>query len=144
MKLKSAASAKTRAGTKRLAPVEEYMNPSHLDELKGRLLALRDECMKDIARANEEEVVERVPTPDEADLSDQRMEIENRARTMERLIHTKREIDAAIRRIEEGEYGYCEETGEEIGLERLRANPLARFILEVQDRREQAARMRGV
>lgn len=128
---------------KKAPPVEEYMNPSHLDEFKAHLLQMRETCLRDLAHANEGGIEEAQPEPDDADRSDQRMEIENRARTIGRLVHRKREIDAAFRRIEEGEYGYCEETGEEIGLPRLRANPLARYTIEVQSRREHAQRLRA-
>lgn len=129
--------------SKKADPIEEYMNASHLEEFKARLLQMRAVCSRDIANAKEGAVEEREPAPDDVDRSDQRMEIENRARTVERLLHSNLEIDSALRRIEEGEYGYCEESGDEIGLDRLRANPLARYTFEVQSRREHMGRLRA-
>ncbi|WP_018079168.1 TraR/DksA family transcriptional regulator [Thiobacillus denitrificans] len=123
--------------------VQEYMNESHLEEFKASLLQMRQKCLMDIENANEGGNEELSPAPDNADRSDQRMEIENRARNIERLVNLKREIEAALRRIEGGEFGYCEESGDEIGLDRLRANPLARYSFEAQSRLEHLGKLRA-
>ncbi|OZA27578.1 MAG: hypothetical protein B7X93_08875 [Hydrogenophilales bacterium 17-61-9] len=129
---------------KKPVPVDEYMNTSHLGEFKSSLLRMREVCLQDLANAHDDAIEDRVPAPDDVDRSDQRMEMESRARTIERLSYLKREIDSALRRIEEGEFGYCEESGDEIGLPRLRANPLARYTIEVQSRREHMGRLKAV
>ncbi len=77
----------------------------------------------------------------QADIAD-RASLETEAgvelRTRNRYLKLISKIDAAIRRIEEGDYGYCEETGEPIGLKRLEARPVATLSIEAQERHEKA------
>src|SRR6185503_15966167 len=79
----------------------------------------------------------------QADIAD-RASLETEAgvelRTRNRYLKLISKIDSAIRRIEEGEYGYCEETGEPIGLKRLEARPVATLCLEAQERHERKER----
>ena len=78
---------------------------------------------------------------DEADEAAAR-EIDFRDAAKAALISARcEEIEAALRRIDSGEYGWCEETGEPIGLQRMIANPLSRFSLEAQERREAMSRL---
>lgn len=80
---------------------------------------------------------------DEVDQSSARIEHETRLRASGVLSERLREIEAAINRLRGGEYGICQKTGEEIALPRLKANPLARYTLEVQQRLEDGKRIFG-
>lgn len=78
---------------------------------------------------------------DEADISAERDEHATRFRALSVLQARLTEIDAAIDRLRSGGYGICEETGEPIAVERLRANPLARYTVEAQEHRERGSRL---
>lgn len=115
---------------------EEYMGPKQLAYFKEKLLSWRqellDESMDTLAHLKEEnwqesDVNDRASV--EADAS-----LELRTRNRYRKLIDK--IDAALRRIEKGTYGYCEETGEEIGVKRLEARPIATLSIEAQERHE--------
>lgn len=119
---------------------EEYMNPKQLDYFKKKLLSWRqellDESMDTLNHLKEEnwqeaDVNDRASV--EADAS-----IELRTRNRYRKLIDK--IDAALRRIENKTYGYCEETGEEIGVKRLEARPIATLSIEAQERHEKYER----
>jgi len=73
---------------------------------------------------------------DEAERATRESENTLELRTRDRYRKLLNKIDAALKRIEEGSYGYCEETGEEIGLRRLEARPIATLTLDAQERRE--------
>lgn len=119
---------------------DDYMNAAQLEFFRERLLALQAEL-----RENSEEtrthLRETVATPDEADRATQEEEqvLEQRIRDRElKLLH---KVEAALRRIEDGTYGYCEATGEPIGIGRLLARPTATLSLEEQERHERAERL---
>ena len=78
--------------------------------------------------------------PDPNDRATQESEFGLELRTRDRERKLLRKINSALARIDEGTYGYCEETGEEIGLKRLEARPVATLCLEAQERREMAER----
>ena len=120
---------------------EEYMCDLHLEYFRQKLLRWKADLLKDSVETlhhlqeethNEPDVVDRAST--ETDRA-----IELRTRDRERKLLSK--IDAALRRIEEGEYGYCEEAGEEIGLLRLEARPTATLSLNAQERHEREERV---
>jgi len=120
--------------------VDDYMNDAQLEFFRERLLALQAEL-----RENSEEtrthLRETIATPDEADRATQEEEqvLEQRIRDRElKLLH---KVEAALRRIEDGTYGYCEATGEPIGVGRLLARPTATLSLEEQERHERAERL---
>ena len=111
---------------------EPYMNPRQLKYFKKKLLGWKEELL---AGANETKRVLKEETIRETDHLDQStidsiMALRLRARDREFKLLQK--IESALERIEEGTYGYCEETGEEIGLKRLEARPIATLSLEAQ------------
>jgi RNA polymerase-binding transcription factor DksA len=81
---------------------------------------------------------------DEADVAMSRQEREDHERALARAQRTLIEADAALARLREGAYGWCEETGEAIAFERMQANPLARFSAEAQEKWEKIDRLRGL
>ena len=78
--------------------------------------------------------------PDPNDRATQESEFGLELRTRDRERKLLKKINSALIRIDEGDYGYCDETGEEIGLKRLQARPVATLTLEAQERREKAER----
>ncbi|OOC09105.1 MULTISPECIES: RNA polymerase-binding protein DksA [Thioalkalivibrio] len=115
---------------------EPYMNPRQLDYFRRKLEAWRAELI-----AESEETLEHLRTetwqePDPSDRATHEADagVELRTRDRERKLLTK--IDEALARIERGEYGYCEETGEPIGLERLEIRPIATLSVAAQEAHE--------
>lgn len=115
---------------------EEYMNKNQLEYFKQKLLAWREELITE-----SQETINNLKEENwqEHDLSD-RASLETEAgvelRTRNRYLKLIGKIDSALRRIEEGNYGYCEETGDPIGLKRLEARPIATMTIEAQERHE--------
>jgi DnaK suppressor protein len=115
---------------------EPFMNERHRMYFRAKLLAWKEE----IVRQNRETLhVLHEDSSQHADIADRATSetdraLELRARDRQRKLINK--IDAAIARIEDGSYGYCEETGEPIGLRRLEARPIATLSLEAQERHE--------
>lgn len=134
-KKKTQAPASAPKGYKPTAK-EEYMNANQLQYFKEKLLAWRQELL-DESRETLEHLKEE--NWHEADIAD-RASIETEAgvelRTRNRYLKLISKIDSALRRIDSGEYGYCEETGEPIGLKRLEARPIATLSIEAQERHE--------
>jgi len=115
---------------------EPYMNPQQIEYFRGKLLKWREDLQKESAETlhhmqeespNEPDVNDRAST--ETDRS-----LELRARDRERKLILK--INQALERIDNGTYGYCEETGVPIGIARLDARPIATLCLEAQERHE--------
>lgn len=117
-------------------PEDEYMNEDHLEFFKALLLSSQEELL-DNAHATTNHLKEQVSTPDPADRATQEEEyaLELRTRDRERKLLVK--LQASLRQIEDGSYGFCVDTGEPIGLRRLLARPTATLSLEAQERREQ-------
>ena len=115
---------------------EPFMNERQREYFRRKLLAWKD----DILRESRETLVvlqsDNENLPDLADRASSETDrsIELRARDRQRKLIAK--IDAALGRIEDGSYGYCEETGEPISLKRLDARPIATFSIEAQERHE--------
>lgn len=131
------------AMTKEYRPSEDepFMNERQLEYFRAKLLAWKEEILEEsrstIATLQQDTVAE-------ADLADRATSetdrsIELRTRDRQRKLIAK--IDAALRRIEDGAYGYCEETGEPIALSRLEARPIATLSLEAQERHERRERV---
>ena len=115
---------------------EEFMNPMMREFFRQRLLEWRAELLKESGQTllNMQEVSLHEPDiADRASLETERA-LELRTRDRERKLISK--IDSALRRIDTGDYGYCDETGEPIGLRRLIARPIATLSLEAQERHE--------
>lgn len=121
-------------------PAGDYMNAQQLEFFRRLLQKMRDELLENgqstIAHLQETEA-----TPDEADRATQEEEhvLEQRIRDRERKQLHK--IDSALDRIANGTYGYCEVSGEPIGLRRLMARPTATLSIEEQERHERAERL---
>ncbi|TXF11544.1 RNA polymerase-binding protein DksA [Pelomicrobium methylotrophicum] len=121
-------------------PQGDYMNPAQLEWFRARLLDMLKACREEL-RGLRSEKSGFDSSGDEADAAAAR-EIDFRDAAKAALISARcEEIEAALRRIDSGEYGWCEETGEPIGLQRMIANPLSRFSLEAQARREAMSRL---
>lgn len=120
---------------------EPYMNPRQLAYFRGRLLEwrkkVRHEYEESFLRMREEKARDADVVDQGASEAGLHMDLKSRERALNLLV----QIDAALQRIEEGTYGYCEETGEEIGIKRLEARPLATLCVEAQEKMEQLARM---
>ena len=117
---------------------EEFMNPLQLAYFRKKLLDWKNELISgasDTILGLSEETLQKPDAADRAQLEAD-ASILLRARDRERKLISK--IDAALRRIEDGTYGYCEETGEPIGLKRLEARPVATLSLEAQEMHEKA------
>ena len=120
---------------------EPFMNERQLEYFKQKLLNWKE----DILRESRETVTHlQAETENHPDLADRASSETDRAlelRTRDRQRKLISKIDDALRRIEEGAYGYCEETGEPIGLARLSARPIATLSLEAQERHERRERV---
>ena len=116
------------------------MNPQQREYFRAKLLQWREELLKESSETlqhMQEESLHEADMTDRATLETDRF-TELRTRDRERKLISK--IDAAMRRIEEGTYGYCEETGEPIGVRRLDARPIATLSVEAQERHERMER----
>jgi DnaK suppressor protein len=126
----------------RKAPVSEYMSQPQLDFFRGRLIEMQKELLEK-ADVTSEHLREHEVEPDPTDQAtiEEEYALELRARDRERKLLKK--IDESLRRIEDGSYGWCEETGEPIGIPRLLARPTATLTIEAQARRELKQKMYG-
>jgi DnaK suppressor protein len=142
---KTAPDKKSMAKTTPASPkgAESYMNKSQLSEFRGILARMLETCEEEWVDARNAMRGEDERLVDAADQSEAYLRKEEARNMADRLARKKMEIEVALRRIENGDYGYCEETGEEIGLERLRANPLARLSIDAATRSEYLSRTRG-
>jgi len=119
---------------------EEYMSPGQLEHFNQILTYWKDELMGEVDRTVHHMQDEAANFPDPNDRATQESEFGLELRTRDRERKLIRKITSALNRIEDGSYGYCEETGEEIGLKRLEARPVATLCLEAQERREMSER----
>lgn len=120
---------------------ESFMNARQKEYFRRKLNAWRDELQQDSSETVRHLQQDTAAEPDLADRASTETDraIELRTRDRERKLISK--IDEALRRIEEGTYGYCEETGEPIGIRRLEARPTATLSLEAQERHERRERV---
>ncbi|NIW23336.1 MAG: RNA polymerase-binding protein DksA [Gammaproteobacteria bacterium] len=119
---------------------ESYMNSGQLEHFRLLLMNWKQELMEEVDRTMLHMKDEAANFPDPNDRATQESEFGLELRTRDRERKLLRKIDSALQRIEDGSYGYCEETGEEIGLRRLEARPVATLCVEAQERRELAER----
>lgn len=120
---------------------EPFMNDRQREYFRGKLLVWKDEILREAKETLVTLQKESENHPDIADRASSETDraIELRARDRQRKLIAK--IDAAVARIDDGSYGYCEETGEPISLKRLEARPIATLSLEAQERHERNERV---
>ena len=119
---------------------EPYMSEGQIEHFRQLLNAWKQELMEEVDRTMLHMKDDAANFPDPSDRATQESDFGLELRTRDRERKLLRKIDSALLRIEEGSYGYCEETGDEIGLRRLEARPVATLCLEAQERRELAER----
>ena len=119
---------------------EPFMNPMQLEYLRQKLLRWRAELLQESNETLQHLQEESLSEPDIADRASLETDraLELRTRDRERKLISK--IDEALKRIEDGTYGYCEETAEPISLRRLEARPIATLSIEAQERHERMER----
>lgn len=115
---------------------EPFMNERQKSYFRTKLIAWKNDILREARETLENLQSENANLPDLADRASSETDraIELRARDRQRKLIAK--IDAALQRIDEGTYGYCEETGEPIALRRLDARPIATLSIEAQERHE--------
>ena len=119
---------------------EDYMNEKQLEHFREILLGWKVELMQEADRTVHHMQHEASNFPDPNDRATQESEFGLELRTRDRERKLLKKIDQALVRIDDGSYGFCEETGDEIGLQRLEARPVATLGVEAQERREVAER----
>jgi len=120
----------------RPAQDEPFMNDRQLEYFRRKLLEWRNDLLADSRDTIEGLQDGTRAIPDVADRASEETDRALELRTRDRQRKLVSKIDAALRRIDEGEYGYCEVTGEPISLKRLDARPIATMSLEAQERHE--------
>jgi DnaK suppressor protein len=152
-KAKSAESSKKASGSSaKGAPLtdaellkmseKDYMNAAQLEFFRTKLQTLKEDILKHASETTEH-LRENILVPDPADRAtiEEEHALELRTRDRERKLLKK--VEQALARIDSGDYGWCEETGEAIGLSRLIARPTANLSLEAQERRELRQKLFG-
>ncbi|MGN6728390.1 MAG: RNA polymerase-binding protein DksA [Rhodanobacteraceae bacterium] len=127
----------------RPSPKEEYMGPKQLAYFRNKLRDWRDQLVEESRQTMENLREEVRDVGDDAERATRETENSLELRTRDRYRKLISKIDKALRRIEEGRYGFCEETDEEIGIERLEARPIATLSLDAQERREHLQKQMG-
>jgi DnaK suppressor protein len=122
---------------------EAYMNSVQLDHFRNILNGWKRDLMEEVDRTVSHMKDEAANFPDPNDRATQEEEFSLELRTRDRERKLIRKIDEALKRVEDGSYGYCLETGEEIGVKRLEARPVATLTIEAQERRERRERQYG-
>jgi len=115
---------------------EEYMNTEQLEFFRQKLTVWRDELVEESRETISNLQTEVRDVGDEAERATRETENSLELRTRDRYRKLINKINKTLVRLDEGDYGYCEETGEEIGLERLQARPIATLSLDAQERWE--------
>jgi len=122
---------------------EQYMNKEQLEHFRTILNTWKRDLMQEVDRTVLHMKDEAANFPDPNDRATQESEFSLELRTRDRERKLIRKIEEAIKRIEDGSYGYCVETGEEIGIKRLEARPVATLCVEAQERRERREKQYG-
>jgi DnaK suppressor protein len=122
---------------------EQYMSKEQLDHFRSILHSWKRDLMVEVDRTVSHMKDEAANFPDPNDRATQEEEFSLELRTRDRERKLIRKIDEALKRIDDGSYGYCLETGEEIGIKRLEARPVATLSIEAQERRERRERQYG-
>ena len=122
---------------------EEYMSKEQLDHFRNILLTWKQDLMQEVDRTMLHMKDEAANFPDPNDRATQESEFSLELRTRDRERKLIRKIDEALKRIDDGSYGFCLETGEPIGVKRLEARPVATLSVEAQERRERREKQFG-
>ena len=122
---------------------EQYMGKSQLEHFRTILRSWKRDLMEEVDRTVTHMKDEAANPPDPNDRATLESEFSLELRTRDRERKLIRKIDEALARIEDGSYGYCLETGEEIGIKRLEARPVATLSIEAQERRERREKQYG-
>jgi RNA polymerase-binding transcription factor len=122
---------------------EAYMSKEQLEHFRQILQSWKRDLMEEVDRTVSHMKDEAANFPDPNDRATQEEEFSLELRTRDRERKLIRKIDEALKRVEGGSYGYCLETGEEIGIKRLEARPVATLTIEAQERRERRERQYG-
>jgi DnaK suppressor protein len=146
--VEAGASASLLAGPRNVKPYiarrgEQYMNKEQLEHFARILQNWKRDLMVEVDRTVLHMKDEAANFPDPNDRATQEEEFSLELRTRDRERKLIRKIDEALKRIEDGSYGYCLETGEEIGIKRLEARPVATLSVEAQERRERREKQYG-
>lgn len=118
------------------SPDEEYMNDLQVEYFRQKLLAWKKSLLNQSQDTLEDLRQGGINQPDDIDRASMETDKALDLRTKDRARKLISKINDALKRIEDGTYGYCEETGEPIGLERLEARPVATLSIEAQERHE--------
>ena len=133
--------------TTRLSPdyqpkeTEPFMNPRQREYFRRKLLNWKEEILQESRETLKNLQTETTQHPDLTDRASDEAERSIELRTRDRHRKLIAKIDSALKRIDEGGYGYCEETGEPISLRRLEARPIATLGIEAQERHERRERV---
>jgi DnaK suppressor protein len=122
---------------------EEYMSKEQLEHFRRILSLWKQDLMQEVDRTMLHMKDEAANFPDPNDRATQESEFSLELRTRDRERKLIRKIDEALKRIEDGSYGFCLETGEPIGVKRLEARPVATLSVEAQERRERREKQFG-
>ena len=117
---------------------EKFMNAKMKEYFKQKLLNWKNELLKESSQTLNNLQSENEAKPDITDRASEEIDRSFELRTRDRERKLINKINSALKRIEDGSYGYCEETGEPIGLKRLEARPVATLSLEAQEMHEKA------
>ena len=122
-------------------PDEDFMNPEQIEYFRSKLIAWKESILKESKETIEDMQTDTRNIPDFTDRASEETDraLELRTRDRQRKLISK--IDSALRRIEDGTYGFCEETGDPISFKRLDARPIATLSIEAQERHERRERV---
>ena len=120
---------------------EDFMNEKQLEFFRQKLIDWKNELLDEASFTKDDLSEEGLQRPDIADRAQVESDASIKLRTRDRERKLINKIDTALRRIDIGTYGYCEETGEPIGLKRLMARPIAALCLEAQEKHEKMERI---
>ncbi len=123
------------------SPDEEFMNERQQEYFRLKLVGWRDEILRESAETLQNLQQDNLREPDVADRASSETDWSVELRTRDRQRKLVSKIDAALKRLEEGEFGYCDVTGEPISLRRLDARPIATMTLEAQEAHERAEKV---
>jgi len=121
---------------------EEYMGPMQLEYFRRKLMQWRDELLAESESTINHLKEENWQEPDITDRATLETDAALELRTRDRYRKLINKIDSALNRIKEGTYGYCDESGDEIGIARLEARPIATLTIEAQEKHERLEKQR--
>lgn len=120
---------------------EPFMSQAQLEYFRRKLLIWKEEILEGSKETIKVLQTEKLNEADATDRASSELDLELELKARERDLRLLNKIDAALRRVEDGSYGYCEETGEPISLARLEARPIATLSIEAQELHERMERL---